>query len=77
MGTVIDSLALARAMARVFDIDRLQSAYRLRLSPDGLRTEWLGYAREKETLLTAEPDSSRGQRVKALLLGPFVPESLR
>ncbi len=76
LGAVIDSPALAREMIRIIDIDRLQSAYRLRLSADGLRSEWLGYEDEKETVLTEEPDSSWWQRVKAMLLSPFVPESL-
>jgi putative cardiolipin synthase len=76
LGAVIDSPALAREMIRIIDIDRLQSAYRLRLSPDGQHSEWLGYENDKETVLTEEPDSSWWQRVKAFLLSPFVPESL-
>jgi putative cardiolipin synthase len=76
LGAVIDSPQLAREMIRIIDIDRLQSAYRLRLSPDGLRTEWLGYEDEKETVLTEEPGASWWLRVKAMLLSPFVPESL-
>jgi putative cardiolipin synthase len=76
LGAVIDSPQLAREMIRIIDIDRLQSAYRLRLSADGQRCEWLGYEDEKEVVLTEEPDSNFWLRLKLRLLRPFVPESL-
>ena len=76
LGAVINSPALAREMIRIIDIDRLQSAYRLRLSADGERCEWLGYEDDKEVVLTEEPDSSFWQRLKLMLLRPLVPESL-
>ena len=76
LGAVIDSPALAREMIRIIDIDRLQSAYRLRLTADGLSCEWLGYEGDKEVVLTEEPDSTLWLRVKSMLLRPFVPESL-
>ncbi|WP_234414109.1 phospholipase D family protein [Ideonella sp. A 288] len=76
LGAVIDSPPLAREMIRIIDIDRLQSAYRVRLSADGSSCEWLGMDDEKEVVLTEEPDSSLWQRVKVWLLRPFVPESL-
>ena len=76
LGAVINSPALAREMIRIIDIDRLQSAYRLRLSDDGERCEWLGFEDDKEVVLTEEPDSSFWQRLKLMLLRPLVPESL-
>ena len=76
LGAVINSPALAREMIRIIDIDRLQSAYRLRLSADGERCEWLGFEDDKEVVLTEEPDSSFWQRLKLMLLRPLVPESL-
>ncbi len=76
LGSVIDSPQLAREMIRIIDIDRLQSAYRLRLSADGQRCEWLGYEDEQEVVLTEEPDSTAWLRLKLKLLRPFVPESL-
>ena len=76
LGAVIDSPALAREMIRIIDIDRLQSAYRLRLSADGEHCEWLGYEDDQEVVLTEEPDSSFWQRLKLMLLRPLVPESL-
>ncbi len=76
LGMVIDSPPLAREMLHVIDIDRLQSAYRLRKTADGGCCEWLGYEDDTELLLTEEPDSSLWQRFKLLLLGPFVPEWL-
>jgi len=76
LGAVIDSPELAREMIRIIDIDRLQSAFRLRKTADGHCCEWLGYEDDKELVLTEEPDSSLWQRIKLRLLGPFVPESL-
>ncbi len=76
LGAVIDSPQLAREMIRIIDIDRLQSAYRLRMAADGSCCEWLGYDDDTEMLLTEEPDSSLWQRIKLMLLRPFVPESL-
>ena len=76
LGAVIDSPQLAREMIRIIDIDRLQSAYRLRLSSNGLWCEWLGYEDDKEIVLTEEPDSTVWLRLKSFLLRPFVPESL-
>jgi len=76
LGVVVDSPQLAREMLRIIDIDRLQSAYRLRKTPTGQCCEWLGYDDDTEMLLTEEPDSSLWQRIKLLLLRPFVPESL-
>ena len=76
LGMVIDSPQLAREMTRIIDIDRLQSAFRLRKKGDGQCCEWLGYEDEAELLLTEEPDSNLWQRTKLWLLRPFVPESL-
>ena len=76
LGSVIDSPQLAREMIRIIDIDRLQSAYRLQLSADGQRCEWLGFEDDVETMLTEEPDSTAWLRFKLKLLRPFVPESL-
>ena len=76
LGAVIDSPALAREMIRIIDIDRLQSAYRLRMSGDGQTCQWLGIEDDQEVVLTEEPDSSFWLRMKLRLLRPFVPESL-
>ena len=40
LGAVIDSPQLARELLRVIDIDRLQSAYRVRLKADGSGLRW-------------------------------------
>ena len=76
LGAVIDSPQLARELTRVIDIDRLQSAYRVRLRKDGRGDDWYSSDGEKETVLTAEPDSSAWLRFKQWLLTPFVPEEL-
>ena len=74
LGALVDSPQLAKEMLRIIDIDRLQSAYRLRLTPAGSCCEWLGDDGEKETVLHEEPDSTTWMRTKAWLLSPFVPE---
>ncbi len=76
LGAVIDSPQLAREMIRIIDIDRLQSAYRLQLDADGRCCGWVGYDDDQAMVLTEEPDSSFWQRLKLMLLRPFVPESL-
>jgi putative cardiolipin synthase len=76
LGAVIDSPQLAKELLRIIDIDRLQSAYRVRLKKDGSGIEWYSLEGEKETVLTTEPDSSAWLRFKQWLLTPFVPEEL-
>ena len=76
LGAVIESPELARELTRVIDIDRLQSAYRVRLSANGQGCEWLSMEGDQETVITDEPDSTVWLRMKSWLLKPFVPESL-
>lgn len=75
LGAVIHSPELAREMLRIIDIDRLQSAYKLRLGARG-GCEWLSVDDEQEMVLTDEPDSTAWLRIKTFLLRPLVPESL-
>jgi cardiolipin synthase C len=63
-------------MIRIIDLDRLQNAYRVRRKPNGEGLEWLSIDDDQEVVLSEEPDSSLWQRVKSILLRPFVPESL-
>ena len=56
--------------------DAAQSAYRVRLRSNGGGLEWVSVDDDKESVLDEEPDSSMWQRFKAMLLKPFVPESL-
>ncbi len=78
MGLIIQSPQLARELLRVIDIDKLQSAYRVRLAPSGACCEWLTVDEDftNEMILTTEPDSSFSLRLKTWLLSPFVPEEL-
>ncbi len=76
LGAIVESPELARELIRIIDIDRLQSAYRVRLSQNGGGLEWLSMDDDKEIILTSEPDSSGWLRFKAWLLGPLIPEEL-
>ncbi len=74
LGVVVRSQALAKELLRVIDIDRYQSAYRVRLRGNGEGLEWIGVDGEKERILTEEPDSTAWLRFKSRLLAPFVPQ---
>jgi putative cardiolipin synthase len=74
LGAFIDSPPLARELLRIIDIDRLQSAYRLRLNPNGHGLQWLSNDGDTEFILNQEPDSTPWLRIKAWLLTPFVPD---
>ena len=74
LGAVIENPALARELTRISDIDRLQSAYRVRKSPNGGQLEWISTDGEREFILHEEPDSTMWQRIKGWFLRPFVPE---
>jgi putative cardiolipin synthase len=76
LGAVIDSPQIARELQRVIDLDRLQSAYRVRFNPRGTGLEWLGTDEEGDVVLTQEPDSSLWLRLRLWLLSPLVPEEL-
>jgi cardiolipin synthase C len=73
LGAMIDSPPLARELLRIIDIDRLQSAYRVRLDPKGSELQWLSNDGEHEMILNTEPDSTPWLRIKSWLLSPFVP----
>ncbi len=73
LGVVVRSPALAKELLRVIDIDRLLSAYRVRLKADGSSLEWVSNDGDKEMILTEEPDSTPWLRIKSWLLAPFVP----
>jgi putative cardiolipin synthase len=73
LGAVVVSPPLAKELLRVIDIDRLQSAYRVRLRGTGNGLEWVSNDGDKETILTEEPDSTPWLRIKSWLLTPFVP----
>ena len=77
LGAVIHSPELAREMIRIIDVDRLRSAYRLRLNKEGTACEWVSVDDDDEELvITEEPDSTAWLRFKTWLLSPLVPESL-
>ena len=77
LGSIIESKPLARELTRVIDLDRLQSAWRVRLSPAGRGLEWLGADESgAEQFYTSEPDAALLTRFKLWLLEPFVPEAL-
>src|SRR5258706_374707 len=75
-GAVIESPELARELIRVIDIDRLQSAYRVRLTAHGNGLEWLSIEEDEEVVRNDEPEASPWVRLKLWLLNHLVPEGL-
>ena len=75
-GAVIDSPELARELIRVIDIDRLQSAYRVRLDAHGGGLQWLSIENDEEVIQSTEPESSGWLKFKLWLLQHVVPEGL-
>ena len=74
LGIIAEAPQLAKEVARVIHISKLQSAYRLRFAPDGEALQWLTMDDDKEVVLTAEPEAPLYLRLRNALLGPFVPE---
>jgi cardiolipin synthase C len=74
-GALIDSPALARQVKTLIDIDRLHSAYALRLAPDGGCCEWVIPDSDNRLVLNLEPDSSWWMRWLGSLLQPLAPEN--
>ena len=77
LGAIIDSPPLARELTRVIDLDRIQSAWMVRLAADGAGLEWLGAGADGELQVhRSEPDATLWTQLKLWLLRPLVPESL-
>ena len=76
LGIIVESPQLAKEVARVIHISKLQSAYRLRFGPDGQSLEWLAMDDEGDVVLSEEPDVTPLMRFQNMLLAPFVPEHL-
>jgi putative cardiolipin synthase len=77
LGVFIESPQLAREVLRVVKVSRLQSAYRVRRSPQTHQLQWLALDDEQgEVLLNDEPESSIWLKLHNWLLGWFVPEQL-
>jgi len=76
LGILVNSPQLARELTRVINLDRLQSAYRVRMRADGAGVEWLSFDSEREIILSSEPEASFWLRLQLLLASPFVPEEL-
>jgi putative cardiolipin synthase len=73
-GALIDSPALALQLKTLIDIDRLHSAYALRLAPDRSCCEWVIPDGDGRIVLDLEPDSSWWMRWLGSLLQPLAPE---
>jgi putative cardiolipin synthase len=75
-GMFIDSPAVAKELLRIVNISKLQSAYRVRIEPNGTHLEWITADDDKEIILTSEPEVSPWLRLHNMVFGWFVPEQL-
>ncbi len=73
-GALIDSPALARQLKTLIDLDRLHSAYALRLAADASCCEWVIPDSDDRLVLDREPDSRWWMRWLGHLLQPLAPE---
>jgi putative cardiolipin synthase len=73
-GALIDSPPLALQLRKLIDIDRLHSAYALRLAQDGSCCEWVIPDSDQRLVLDREPDSHWWMRWLGSLLQPLAPE---
>lgn len=76
IGIVIESPQLAREMLRLMNLDKLQSSYRVRLSPEHGRLEWIGIDDFNEVVHNDEPDADFRTRMYLRLVAPFVSEGM-
>ncbi len=74
-GALIKSPLLARQLKTLIEIDRLHSAYALRLAPDGSCCEWIIPDSDGRLVLTLEPDTRWWMRWLGSLLQPLAPEN--
>ncbi len=76
LGALINSPALAAELQQLIDIDRLHSAYALRLAADGDCCEWwVPSGMPGQPVLMLEPDSHWWMRWLGSLLQPLAPEN--
>ncbi len=72
VGLIIDSTEMVTQLSGMRDPD---SDYRLALSADGRRVEWVGLDGDgKQAVFDAPPETSRWLRFKLWLLSPLIPE---
>ncbi|HTS21339.1 MAG TPA: phospholipase D family protein [Casimicrobiaceae bacterium] len=74
LGIIVEAPQLAKEVARVIHISKLQSAYRVRVGPDGQSLQWLAMEDDGDVVLGEEPDVTPLTRFQNMLLAPFVPE---
>ena len=66
---------LALELLQVIDLDRIHSAWQVRLAASGQGLEWVETDDNgKQQILTSEPDLTWGVRLKQWLLAPLVSE---
>jgi putative cardiolipin synthase len=74
LGALIHSPLLAAQLRTLIDIDRLHSAYALRLGPAGRCCEWVVPDSDGHQVLHLEPDTRWWMRWLGRLLQPLAPE---
>lgn len=76
IGLTIESPQLAREVLRLMNLDKLQSAYLVRMSPRDDALEWIGIDDFRETVRHDEPDAAFSTRMYLQFVAPFVSERM-
>jgi putative cardiolipin synthase len=76
IGLLIDSPELAGELVTALEEDRFESAYRLRLAPDGEKLLWVATEDGVETIVDDEPEVGWMKRFMLFITSPWVPEDL-
>jgi putative cardiolipin synthase len=73
IGLLIDSPEMAAELLDMLDFGN--SSYRLRLTSDGERVEWVSGSEENQQVYDKEPEADRWTEFKAHVLGKLLPEN--
>ncbi len=75
LGSIIESKPLALQLLQVIDLDRINSAWQVRLAASGQGLEWVDIDDSgKQKILISEPDLTLADRFKHWFLGLLVPD---
>jgi len=75
IGVRIESPRLAEMALAAFKIDAFAGVYQVKLRPNGVGVRWVAVDADCPEELDVDPDTTLWQRMRALTLSFFVPES--
>jgi phosphatidylserine/phosphatidylglycerophosphate/cardiolipin synthase-like enzyme len=76
LGLVMRSAEIARQVTGLLDDLSADGSYKVQLTDDGKRVEWISGEQGSEKVWFTDPETTRLQRLTLKLLAPFAPEEL-